>query len=235
MTTDEISTVQTITTNFAIGEAIELAVQAREAWSRDLVVADPATLAEASTGLQSVTKTAKRIEEARQQRKAPLLEASRRLDGTFKPVIDRLKAVEADTKAKVVRYQQAAEAARREATRAAEIAAIVERERQRAIAEEARAQGDIDRAADATFAAEMAVAPPPPAPVKASGMITTSRWHAEVDDLSLLILACANDPERYLGLLLPNMPALNKLAVAHHGAFQVPGVRMVEEKGISVR
>ena len=38
-----------------------------------------------------------------------------------------------------------------------------------------------------------------------------------------------------LDLLLPNMPALNRLAVSHHGAVQVPGVKMVETKSVSVR
>ena len=233
--TDHVSTVETIPVNFAIGEAIEGAVAKREAWAAALVVTNDAQLTDAAQGLRDITTTAKKIEAARVNRKAPLLEATRRLDGTFKPVLDRLKIIERDTKQKISQYQAAVAAAKAEEARAKREAAEAEQARQRAIAEEARKRNDIEAAANATFAAEMSVPPPMPAPTKAPGLVETSRWSAEVTDLSLLIVACANDPERYLDLLLPNMPALNRLAVSHHGAVQVPGVKMVETKSVSVR
>ncbi len=233
--TDHVSTVETIPVNFAIGEAIESAVQRAEQWGLALTVTNDVELREAAEGLRSVTSTAKKIEDARVTRKAPLLEATRRLDGTFKPVLDRLKIVERQAKEQVSRYQAAVAAAKAEQARAAREAAEAEQARQRAIAEEARKRNDIEAAANATFAAEMSVPPPMPAPTKAPGLVETSRWSAEVTDLSLLIVACANDPERYLDLLLPNMPALNRLAVSHHGAVQIPGVKMVETKSVSVR
>ena len=233
--TDHVSTVETIPVNFAIGEAIEGAVAKSEAWAAALVVTNDAQLTDAAQGLRDITTTAKKIEAARVNRKAPLLEATRRLDGTFKPVLDRLKIIERDTKQKISQYQAAVAAAKAEEARAKREAAEAEQARQRAIAEEARKRNDIEAAANATFAAEMSVPPPMPAPTKAPGLVETSRWSAEVTDLSLLIVACANDPERYLDLLLPNMPALNRLAVSHHGAVQVPGVKMVETKSVSVR
>lgn len=233
--TDDSATIETMVVNFGIGEAIESAVRRSEDWSLALTVTDDAEVRSAAEGLRNISDVAKRIEQARTTRKAPLLEASGRLDGTFKPILERLKSVEQATKQKVSTYQAAQAARLREAARAAQQAADEERSRQRAIAEEARKANDIEAAANATFAAEMAVAPPTPKPAKVTGLVETSRWHAEVEDLGLLIIACANDPERYPGLLEANQPALNKIAVAHHGAVQVPGVRMIEVKSVAVR
>lgn len=69
---------------------------------------------------------------------------------------------------------------------------------------------------------------------KIAGVGTQKRWSAEVTDRAALIKWVAAHPEN-AELLEPNMPALNKLAIALKAGFNIPGCKAVETSGLSVR
>ena len=69
---------------------------------------------------------------------------------------------------------------------------------------------------------------------KAEGIGIRTTYSAEVTDLLELCKAVVADPSK-LNLILPNQVALNKLATALGNNMRVPGVSVVEKKGISAR
>ena len=69
---------------------------------------------------------------------------------------------------------------------------------------------------------------------RTTGVSTSERWHAEVTDFMGLIRTVATGftPSE---ALLPNMPYLNKRAVAEHEKLSIPGVKAVRETSVSVK
>lgn len=104
-------------------------------------------------------------------------------------------------------------------------------------AEALRAVG-LDEAADRVLSepvkavpvSRVAVAPAP----KVQGIHQQTRWSAELLDLATLIKAVADGKVASM-YLLPNMPALNQLAVATKETFDIPGVRAVSTTSTVVR
>jgi hypothetical protein len=72
------------------------------------------------------------------------------------------------------------------------------------------------------------------APPKVQGIHQQTRWSAEVLDLTTLIKAVAEGKIASM-YLLPNMPALNQLAVGTKENFSVPGVRAVATTNTVIR
>lgn len=73
-----------------------------------------------------------------------------------------------------------------------------------------------------------------PAIAEVKGVSRRTTWSAEVDDLLKLVRYVAQH-EEWVNLLLPNGPALNKLAIAQRDALRIPGVRAVETSVRSTR
>ena len=69
---------------------------------------------------------------------------------------------------------------------------------------------------------------------KVSGISHRGTWSAQVEDFATLVKAVA-EGKANLGLLEPNQPALNQLAVALKGNFNVPGVKAVKKTGMATR
>lgn len=88
----------------------------------------------------------------------------------------------------------------------------------------------------ATIAAQQVVAAAAPVfePVAAKGVAGTKRFTAEVVDLVALIKHVAEHPELQ-HYLEANLTALRQFATATRGAAPIPGVRIVQVDGLSVR
>ena len=130
------------------------------------------------------------------------------------------------------RAAQAFEAAEREKARQEEERLRLEakkREDDRALMDAAQAEAEGDTASAEAIISEAAHAPAPaiyvaPAVAKVEGVSTRTTWSAEVTDLHALVKHVATHPDD-LCLLLPNGPALNKMAQARRQALSIPGVR----------
>lgn len=73
-----------------------------------------------------------------------------------------------------------------------------------------------------------------PAVAQVQGVSSRTTWSAEVHDVEALIVYVAAHPE-WSSLLEPNMPNLNRLAVAQREALAIPGVRAVSKVVRSTR
>ena len=126
---------------------------------------------------------------------------------------------EAEQKAKAREAERAAKAAKDKAERERlEKEANIAKARAELAAEKAAAK---DEAAASVVNTTVQVA----APVQHQGEITRSTWRAEVIDLALV-------PREYL---VPNQAKLDLEARTSKGKAQIPGVKMIEKKHISVR
>lgn len=132
------------------------------------------------------------------------------------------------------RKAQAFEAAEREKARIEEERLRAEAKKQeddRALMDAAQAESDGDTATAEAILTEAAHAPAPtihvvPQVAKVEGVSTRTTWSAEVTDLHALVKHIAAHPDM-LGLLLPNGPALNKMAQAMRQSLSIPGVKPV--------
>lgn len=108
-----------------------------------------------------------------------------------------------------------------------------------AMEREGQAYGDGALVDDAAALLEDVLTAPAPAvplvqkatPVVA-GIAHRSTWSAEVVDLLALVRYVAANPQ-YLGLVLPNQPALNQQARSLKGAMRIPGVRPAERRDVA--
>jgi len=67
-----------------------------------------------------------------------------------------------------------------------------------------------------------------------SGISSRENWSAQVTDKAALVKAAAENPA-YLAYLEPDMKSLNALARAQKNALAIPGVKAVNQAGLSVR
>lgn len=196
-----------------------------------VAVSDAASLARAAEVLTAANGAKTAADNHRKAVKAPYLDATRAIDGAFKPAIEYLDNVIDQIKRNVASYHRAEETARRERERQAD----EERQAALQLAIEAAEAGNIAGAEEMQRA--LAATPPlqvPQAQMPA-GLAKTERWRAEVRDFRALVMAAAANPEAYLALLLPNDQALNNMARQRRGTMNVPGVFAVSETGISAR
>lgn len=122
----------------------------------------------------------------------------------------------------------------------------IRREEERRLQEVARKQAEEEALAAALSAeaegeeeiAEIIISAPVVAPIvtvqrqsPAPTRLTAGRsvWSAEVVDLGALVKAASANPS-LLAFLLPNLPALNKMATAMKSSMNVPGVKAVERR-----
>jgi hypothetical protein len=186
----------------------------------------------ANAELQSIKKKAKEIEAKRQELKAPILEAGRKVDDLFKPALAVLTAAEDAIKKQMISYQREQERIRKEAEEAArKELERAERARIRAIE-----KGDVEKVAKleekvVSIAATVAEAPQV---AKVQGFSITEIWTAEVVDFKALVRAAAKD-DALLGLLSPNREVLNDLAKGHKQNLSIPGVIAVKRDSAASR
>jgi len=186
----------------------------------------------ANVELQSIKKKAKEIEAKRQELKAPILEAGRKVDDLFKPALAVLAAAEEAIKKQMVTWQREQERIRRET----EEAARKELERAERARIKAIEKGDVTKVAKleekvATIAATVSEAPEVP---KAKGFYITEIWTANVVDFMALVKAVAAGKQP-LELLLPNQKVLDDLAKGHQANLSVPGVLAVKKDSAGSR
>ena len=157
---------------------------------------------------------------------APLLAAEFYLNGqmsAYKREQDRIRAAEEEglrqeaIKAEMARRQKEEEAKFRQA---AELEASGAQYEADAIIEEVLE--DIQKPI------EVYTPPPTTQKVELDGMASRTTWKAQVNDLKALCMAIGTG-KAAINLVLPNEPALNKLATALHEQMNVPGVKAVSE------
>ena len=177
----------------------------------------------ANAELQSIKKKAKEIEAKRQELKAPILDAGRKVDDLFKPALAVLAAAEESIKKQMVTWQREQERIRREAEEKARIE-LEKAERARIKAIE---KGDVTKVAKleekvATIAATVAEAPQV---AKVKGFSITEIWSAQIVDVSKI-------PREYM---IPDQERLDGLAKAHKENLSIPGVLAVKRDSAASR
>lgn len=181
---------------------------------------------DATAQLKEIKRRANVVEEERKRLKKPILEAGRRVDELFKPVLDTLAQGESQIKQGVLAYRRKLDEERREAQRKLDEEAEKKRQRQLRYAEKARARGDEQKAEEFEEKAEavpdaVVVAEEP----RAEGISTRKGYDAEVVDFTALVRAVAagEAPE---SLLQVNQSALRRLAGALQDSLDIPGVKL---------
>lgn len=217
------------------------------------VEAEALTVRSGLTGLAIVDQeTYNKTVEARVKAKEWLKGAEEYFDGLVKPayasyknLLDAkkkvLEPVEATIKSinnSLVAWDQEQERIRREAIRVAEEAARVKAEEERlaqAVAlEAAGAPADV---VEEFISAELVVTAPvevEPTYEKGTGITYRTTYSGEVTDMKAFIKAVAKNPA-LLGLVQVNGPALNAMARSMKETLNIPGVKLVETKGVASR
>lgn len=186
----------------------------------------------ANAELQSIKRKSKEIEAKRQELKAPILEAGRKVDDLFKPALAVLAAAEDAIKKQMISYQREQERIRREIEEKARIELEkAERARMRAIE-----KGDVTKVAklEEKVAAVAATVAEAPQVAKVKGFSITEIWNAQVVDFMALVKAVAAGKQP-IELLLPNERALDDLAKAHTTNLSIPGVLAVKRDSAASR
>jgi len=217
-------------------EARQLVTTSDELISRaeQIEVANPENAKVAGAMLTSLAGRRKAIEEERFKITRPLDEAKKRAMEWFKPAIEKLQTAEAIVRRKLTGFLEEEERQRKAAEAKAAEAARKEAERLAKRAETAEAKGKVEEAA---VLRELADAPAPviAAPAtRVSGISSRENWSAQVTDKAALVKAAAENPA-YLAYLEPDMKSLNALARAQKNALAIPGVKAVNQAGLSVR
>lgn len=200
------------------------------AQARAFVVSDQASNATALERFRRLRAGEKAIEDHFAAAKKAASDAHKSIVGA----VNGLLAPIAEARGIYDRAAQAFEAAEREKARLEEErlrVLAVKQEEERALMDAAQAESEGDTATAEAILTEAAHAPAPtihvaPAVAKVEGVSTRTTWSAEVTDLHALVKHIAAHPDM-LGLLLPNGPALNKMAQAMRQSLSIPGVRAV--------
>lgn len=189
-----------------------------------------------SSALLGVIKKRRRdLEELRMSITRPMDEAKRRVMAIFQPAEDGLLDVEKTLKDAILAYTREQARLQYEAQAKLDDAANRERDRLRRLAEKQRAADHTDRAEVSEERAETVEAPIVQAPSVPKGPVhVRTTWSAEVVDLLELVKACA-EGRQPLGLLQPNVVALNDLARIQKDKMEIPGVSAVAKQGVAVR
>lgn len=196
---------------------------------------------------RDLSAKAKQLEARRMEITRPMDTAKASVMELFRGPLDALKAGERGWNAEIVRYENEQYEIRREAERKAQAAAEKEIREREARAAELRAKAETsedekERARLEAYAeaqeekAANVVAMSPASPQKVDTVSMRTTWSAEVTDLRALCRAVA-DGVVGVEFVVPNMPALNKLAQALKegtntpgGLWQKAGIRAVSTK-----
>lgn len=180
------------------------------------------------------------------------------ITGKRKELLDQINGEVTRMKNAALRYEQELERKRREEEdrirREQEAKARQERERiEREAQEEAErleaagkakeAQERLEEAALETEAIEQETAntvyvlPSSKPTTKQTGASTSIRWKVDEANVNLLELvkAAAADPDRYLAFLKLDLPAVNGVARSLKDKCKIPGVPVVQDRGMSFR
>lgn len=206
------------------------------AMANDFVIDSIDVRAIADDDLAKLKKQRARLEEKRKDLKAPILEAGRRIDEMFKPMIDLLDRGSSILSGKILAFDRELAAARAKAAREAEAAAAAQKKKLEDEAKELENAGAVEAAAAVKEAAVLVSAPVIPLHVPTSERSTAKRttWHAEVTDLKALLKAVL-DGTVPLEAVAPNMGYLNGRARLEHESMQIPGVKPVGEESLAAK
>lgn len=167
-----------------------------------------------------------KLDEFRKFMVAPLLDAQKRWNGFFNPIIERYENAITSAGRQLVDYERRAEAERLAAAAAAEQAARAEAARLTKQAEKAAGKGATEAAAAMMLQADMvasaAVVPPLE---RAAGTYNRKNYGCEVENLRELAKAVLEGtvPEQ---AIMANLPFLNGQARLMKEAFNYPGCRL---------
>ena len=226
--------------NLVIHEELKTAGQDLVRQATAMAIADEAGFQRAGLMLRATKEFLRRVEEVF----GPIVKKAHE---TWREAIEQKKKIEAPAleaeqalKTGMGRWEET----QRRLAQAAEAKAAVERERledeaRLAAAIEAEVRGDIEQATRVMTAptppmpliVPPAIAPPPP---KAEGITFRTTYRAEVVDLKALVQAVAGG-QVPLAYVEANQSALNQAARALKEELAVPGVRVIAERGATVR
>ena len=228
---DELVTIKQPDVTEIANECTPLVEQAKA-----LVVDSKESHGQALEGYRILKTMSKKITEHYEPTRAALEKAKKELfkarDTMLGPIEEAMKIVSCKASA-----YEAEEARRvREAARLAE-----EAERKR-LEDEAIARAEAMEKAGASSLADVIIEQPievkvveqAPEVAKVAGVSARIAYHAEVDDLGMLIKYAAQNTA-FTDYLLPNMPRLNALARESKESLTIPGVRSVAETVRTVR
>lgn len=206
----------------------EMAAGARELLdiANDFVIDGEDTRQMADEQLAGIKREKKRIDARRTYLKTPLLEAERRLDAEFRPLIDYCDRAIAILQPKILGYDRELAAARAEEQRKAQEAADAQKRKLEEQAAALQQSGATEAAAAVKEAATLVTAPHIPIAVSTAARSTVTRvtWSAEVTNLMDLVLAVATG-EAPLQALQADMTYLNGRARTDKDALKIPGVK----------
>lgn len=204
--------------------------------AHELAVTDKGTHEQGLTLLKDLAGAEKRVVELFKEPKNSAHRLHKFLTGLEGAALRPIQDARAEVSKKVTEFE--AEEKRRadeEAKKKAEAARKAEEDRKLREAEEAAKSGDKQLADEILEEPiETPVIPAAPELAKVDGVVTTSRWKAEVVDPLALVKFIAANPQ-WIHLVEPVMPQLNSLARAQRQNLKLPGVRAVEERSKAVR
>jgi hypothetical protein len=204
--------------------------------ARALVVDSKESHGAAINGYRLLKIASKRITEHYEPTRAALEKAKKELlrarDGLLAPIDEAMKIVSGKASAYEIE----------ETRRAREVARLAEEAERKRLEDEKLAQAEKMEEVGASSLADAIIEQPvevktiAPAPevAKVEGVSARIVYHAEVDNIGMLIQYVAKNPV-LSDYLLPNMPRLNLMAREHKDALALPGVRAVAETVRTVR
>lgn len=199
--------------------------------AKELVITTPAEYESSALMLRQVVGQRKTLETQRKDITGPMDEAKRGVMDLFRPVIARFQSAEDTLRDAALDFTMKEEEKRRREQARLDDLARKKEERLRAKAEEKREQGEEEKAEELEERSTQVVAREAAPVTRAAGVHARVTWHAEVTDLMELVKAVAAGSHA-IGLLEPNMPALNALAVALKDTLDIPGVEAVKKTGM---
>ena len=201
--------------------------------ANDFEIDSPEVRAIADEDLARLKKQRSRLEDKRKL-KSPIIEAGRRVDEMFRPMIDLLDRAGAILGGKIITFDRELAAIRAKQVREAQAAAEAQRKQLAEQAERLEAAGAVEAAASVKEAASLVSAPVIPLEVQASERSTTKRvtWSAEVTDVMALVRAVAAG-QVPLEALSPNMTYLNGRARLEKEALKIDGVKSVGTESLT--
>lgn len=185
----------------------------------------------ADKDLARIKAKRKWLEGLRTGLKEPILEAGRRVDGMFKPLIASCETAESVLSRKILGYDRELAAARAEEQRKLDAQAAEARAKLEEQSKALEAAGNTEAAAAIKEAAVLVSAPHVPIAVTTAARSTAKRetWHAEVVDLMELVKAVAAG-QAPIQALEANTTYLNGRARLEKSDFKLAGVKAVGEE-----
>jgi len=194
----------------------------------EITIASQAELELASEVLKEVKARYKELDTQRKSITKPIDDAKKAVMELFKDPLELLEKAESKLKRMMLGYTEEQERKAREEQlrlqRLAEQEAEKEKKKLEAKIEKAIQKGDEEKAAELELQKEMVI--PVEVPViqpkveAPKGVSYREDWRAEIVDEKLI-------PREFL---IPNLTALNKIAVATKGSIEIPGVKFVVNK-----